>query len=179
MKKFHSDNKLKNSINTKFVLEQLFIAVALSVMFGLGWGIGLLATQDIHTNKTVQDLFAALFVIITAFHGLFIFIMHCVRSKEVRTVWRQWLFIVSGKKFNELTTSLFVTKHNKPVVRVTASSCTAMASIKQEKETITEKTFESMKTKSKKECVMSVETTFIENKNEKKMLELEVKQSQS
>ena len=47
--------------------QQLIIAVTLSVLFGLGWGIGLLATQDIHTNKTVRDLFAALFVIITAF----------------------------------------------------------------------------------------------------------------
>ena len=80
-------------------------------------GIGLLVTQDIHTNKMEQDLFAALFVIITAFHGLFIFIMQCLRSKEVMNTWKQWFFYVSGKNFNYLT--VFATKHNKPVVRVT------------------------------------------------------------
>ena len=69
----------------------------MSILFGLGWGIGLFATQDIHTNKIVQDLFAALFVILTAFHGLFIFIMHCLRSKEVRNTWKQWVFNVTGK----------------------------------------------------------------------------------
>ena len=114
-KNFQSNIKLKNCHNIKFGREQLIIAIALSVMFGLGWGIGLLATQDIHTNKTVRDLFAALFVIITAFHGLFIFIMHCLRSKEVRTVWKRWFFNVSRKDFNEFSASVFATKHNKSV----------------------------------------------------------------
>ena len=59
------------------------------MLFGLGWGIGLFATQDIHTNKTVQDILAALFVVFTTFHGLVIFIMHCLRSKEVRNTWKR------------------------------------------------------------------------------------------
>ena len=177
-KKFQSNIKSKNDVNIKFVREQLIIVTTLSVMFGLGWGIGLLATQDIHTNKTVRDLFAALFVIITAFHGLFIFIMHCLRSREVRTVWKRWFFNVSGKDFNELTSSLFASKRNKPVVRVTDTSCTAMASIKQEREIITETTLDNMKTESKIEGVLSTETTFIEDQNEKKMLEVEEKRYQ-
>ena len=178
-KKFQSGVKQTNNINIKFVREQLIIVTTLSVMFGLGWGIGLLATQDIHTNKTVRDLFAALFVIITAFHGLFIFIMHCLRSKEVKSVWKRWFFNVSGKDFNELTTSLFATKRNKPVVRVTASSCTAMTSFKRERETTTETSLANIKTESKIEGVMSVETTFIEDQNEKKMLEEEEERYQS
>ena len=89
-KTFQSDIKTKNNNNIKFVRQQLSIAVTLSIMFGLGWDIGLLATQDIHTNKTVQDLFAALFVIITAFHGLVIFIMHYLCSEQVTITWKQW-----------------------------------------------------------------------------------------
>ena len=116
-KNFQSNIKSKNSIKIKFVCKQLIRAVILSILFGLGWGIGLLATQDIHTNKMERDLFAGLFVIITAFHGLFIFIMQCLRSKEVMNTWKQWFFYVSGKNFNYLT--VFATKHNKPVVRVT------------------------------------------------------------
>ena len=89
-KTFQSDIKTKNNNNITFVRQQLSIAVTLSIMFGLGWGIGLLATQDIHTNKTVRDLFAALFVIITAFHGFLIFIMHYLCSEQVTITWKQW-----------------------------------------------------------------------------------------
>ena len=89
-KTFQSDIKTKNNNNIKFVHQQLSIAVTLSIMFGLGWDIGLLATQDIHTNKAVHDLFAALFVIITAFHGLLIFIMHYLCSEQVTITWKQW-----------------------------------------------------------------------------------------
>ena len=68
----------KKQENISFIRQQLIIVATLSVLFGLGWGIGLFATQDIHNNKIVRDLFAALFVIVTAFYGLFIFIMHCL-----------------------------------------------------------------------------------------------------
>ena len=68
----------KKQENISFIRQQLIIVTTLSVLFGLGWGIGLFATQDIHNNKIVRDLFAALFVNVTAFHGLFIFIMHCL-----------------------------------------------------------------------------------------------------
>ena len=66
-----------------FIYKQFTKAITLSVMFGLGWGIGLSATQDIHTNKTVRDMFGALFVITTVFHGLFIFMMECLLSNDV------------------------------------------------------------------------------------------------
>ena len=176
-KNFQPEIKSKKSTNIKFVREQLIIVTTLSILFGMGWGIGLLATQDIHTNKTVRDLFAALFVIITAFHGLFIFIMHCLRSREVRNVWKRWFFNVSGKDFNELTTSVFATKHKKSVIKVTNPLHTTVASIKRERETITDTALASMNTESKVECVMSAETSFIEddNENEKKMLEIEEK----
>ena len=106
--------KSKNDKGKKsFVCQQLVIITTLSILFGLGWGIGLFATQDIHTNKTVQDLFAALFVILTAFHGLFIFIMHCLHSKEVRYTWKQWVFIVTGKDISQFSSSTFSRKHKK------------------------------------------------------------------
>ena len=86
--------------NISFIRRQLIIVTTLSVLFGLGWGIGLFATQDIHKNKIVRDVFAALFVVVTAFHGLFIFIMQCLRSKEVRSVWKQWFYRITGKDFS-------------------------------------------------------------------------------
>ena len=103
------DDKGKKS----FIRQQLVIITTLSILFGLGWGIGLLATQDIHTNKTVRDLLTALFVIMTAFHGLFIFIMHCLRSKEVRNTWNQWVLNVTGKDISQFSSSTFTHKHKK------------------------------------------------------------------
>ena len=176
-KTLQSDIKAKKNNNITFVRQQLIITVTLSILLGLGWGIGLLATQDIHTNKTVRDLFAALFVIITGFHGLFIFIMHCLRSKEVRNTWKRWFYGATGKDFNELTSTAFFTKQRKDVPGTTDSSHTT---IRQQGESVTETALESMKTESKIEGIVSAETTFIEDQNEKKMLEAEEeKQCQS
>ena len=169
-KTFQSDIKTKNNNNITFVCQQLSIAVTLSIMFGLGWGIGLLATQDIHTNKTVRDLFAALFVIITGFHGLLIFIMHCLRSKEVRNTWKRWFYGAIGKDFNEVTSTAFFTKQRKDVPGTTGSSHTT---IRQQGKSVTETALESMKTESKIEGIVSAESTFIEAENDKKILETE------
>ena len=166
-KNFQSDIKTKNNKNITFVRQQLIITVTLSIMFGLGWGIGLLATQAIHTNKTVRDLFAALFVITTAFHGLFIFIMHCLRSEQVRNTWKRWFSSITGKDFNDVTSSAFSNKLKKRVPGTTDSLPIATSSIKQVGESVTETALESMKIKSNIEDIKSAETTFIE----KKMLE--------
>lgn len=100
------ETRSKDKKNQKsFLKQQLLVAITLSVLFGLGWGIGLLATNDIYTNKTIRDLFASLFVLITSFHGLFIFIMHCLRSKDVRSIWKKWLFGITRKDFSEFTSS--------------------------------------------------------------------------
>ena len=110
--KKQSITKKPNEVRT-FLYQQLVRAIVLSVLFGLGWGIGLFATQDIHTNKTVRDLLAALFVVFTAFHGLFIFIMHCLRSKEVRNSWKRLFFVVTRKDVDELTSSTILRIHQK------------------------------------------------------------------
>ena len=104
--------KARSEIHT-FLRQQLVRAIVLSVFFGLGWGIGLFATQDIHSNKTVQDILAALFVVFTAFHGLLIFIMQCLRSKEVRNSWKRCFFGVTGKDISELTSSAVLNKHQR------------------------------------------------------------------
>ena len=112
LRKKQSTTKSRNKVCT-FLHQQLIGAIVLSILFGLGWGIGLFVTQDIHTNKTVQDGLAALFVVFTAFHGLFIFIMHCLRSKEVRTTWKRLCFVVTRKDISELTSSTFLRIHQK------------------------------------------------------------------
>ena len=100
--------KMEKKTKSKSIFKQQFlIAITLSVLFGLGWGLGLLVTEDIYTNKTVRDLFASLFVILTAFHGLLIFIMHCLRSKDAHDVWNKVFFGVTGREFTEFSSSTF------------------------------------------------------------------------
>ena len=78
--------------------QQFMIALTLSVLFGLSWGLGLLATNSLYDVVEIRDTFSALFVLLTAFHGLFIFLMFCIKSKEVRGVWKAWLSKATGNR---------------------------------------------------------------------------------
>ena len=82
------------------------IAIILSVMFGLGWGIGLPATQALYTTA-VRDTFSVLFILLTAFQGMFIFILHCVRSADVVNQWKKWSSCVTRGKSEDITTFIF------------------------------------------------------------------------
>ena len=64
---------------------------------GLGWGFGIPATQGVK-NVAVRTLLQALFIIFTAFQGLFIFIMQCLRSQIARSQWWKWYNGITGHK---------------------------------------------------------------------------------
>ncbi|XP_019853766.1 PREDICTED: adhesion G protein-coupled receptor L2-like [Amphimedon queenslandica] len=89
-------NNVKTKKESRILKQQLMIAITLSILFGLGWGLGLLVTEDIYTSKTVHDVFSSIFVFLTGFHGLFLFVIYCLRSKEVRFVWKNVLFCKKG-----------------------------------------------------------------------------------
>ena len=86
-----TSNNSKEQKMSKFLKIQFGISIVLLLLFGLGWGVGLLATQDIHSSQEVRGVIAGLFIFITAFHGFFIFVMQSLRSKEVRSSWRNWI----------------------------------------------------------------------------------------
>ena len=60
-------------------------------------------------------MFAALFVIITAFHGLYILIMRCLHSKDVINGWKKCFFGMTGKHSSEFALSILPHKHQKQV----------------------------------------------------------------
>lgn len=95
--------KADNNKTSTYIRHQIVVAIALSTLFGIGWGIGLFATSNAYKQKAVRDLFAALFVILTAFHGFFIFLMHCVRSTDVRKQWKRWLYRATGRNVLDFT----------------------------------------------------------------------------
>ena len=71
------------------VKENFLIALGLSILFGLGWSIGLLASSDLH--DAVRRPAEWVFTVLTAFLGVYLFVLYIVRSAEARKVWKQWL----------------------------------------------------------------------------------------
>ena len=69
--------------------ESLWVAIGLSLLFGLGWGIGLLASSRLPSYLRI--LFEWLFTLLTAFQGLVIFAIYCLRAADVRTFWMRVL----------------------------------------------------------------------------------------
>lgn len=94
-----SPEKIKAHV---YIRRQLMLAIVLSVLFGLSWGVGLLATQSAYKGNQIyiRDIFAAVFVILTSFNGFFIFLMHGVRSEKARNEWKRWFKMVTGKNFD-------------------------------------------------------------------------------
>ena len=97
----HAGKSEKSGVSAR---QQLMIVITLSVLCGISWGIGLLATDQIG-SRVAQKIFATVFVILTSFHGLFIFILHCARSKDARREWGRWFYKVTKKDFSDITTS--------------------------------------------------------------------------
>ena len=93
--------------------QQFVIALTLSILFGLGWGIGLPATQQVQNVTGVRETFATLFVLLTSFQGFFIFFMHCIRSPDIRKDWMRCFKRTTRQDFSETSTSGIVAKKGK------------------------------------------------------------------
>ena len=76
--------------------KQLIISVTLSILFGLGWGIGLAATQSLRVNF-LRFSFQIIFILLTAFQGLLLLVAYGIRLKKVRMTWLKWVYIVLGQ----------------------------------------------------------------------------------
>ena len=116
------DNK-KSKMQAK-LRRQFIIALNLSLLFGLGWGVGFAATTSIGNVGVVATL-QAIFILLTSFQGIFIFIMQCARSEDARKEWARWVQVLTrnqiswdekSKKFkrgSDRTTSVELTKRSK------------------------------------------------------------------
>ena len=77
--------------------KRLLLLVTLSLLFGLGWGIGLFATNSLPVHW-LRFSFQIIFVVLTSFQGLFIFILYGIRVLKVRRVWLKWFYILSNRQ---------------------------------------------------------------------------------
>lgn len=78
----HKQKGAKGALRSKFVG-----ALSLAVMFGLGWGFGLLATS--YPVQAITITFQSIFSIFVGIQGILIFIIHGVRNPDASRVWKQ------------------------------------------------------------------------------------------
>ena len=76
--------------------ENFMIALGLSILFGMGWAVGLLASSDI--PPAVRYPAEWIFTLITALLGVYLFLLYVLRSAEGRGVWKRWLLCQSKRK---------------------------------------------------------------------------------
>lgn len=82
---------IKEKNNLKELRKLIVIGTSLSVMFGLGWAFGLLASiPDQVISITAQIIFG----VFVGFQGVLIFILHGLRSADVRKQWKRWMYKV-------------------------------------------------------------------------------------
>lgn len=83
------NNPKKNSVqlSNKMYKQNLVIALSLSVMFGLGWGAGLLATSSPFEGVTLT--LQIIFSIFVGAQGILLLILHGMRNSNVLKAWKR------------------------------------------------------------------------------------------
>ena len=92
-----SNKSMKTEHQGSQVRQQFRNAIALSLLFGLGWALGLPATEGID-SISVRTAIQVLFIIVTAFQGLYIFIMQCLTGSnavEAKKEWKRWFYFIT------------------------------------------------------------------------------------
>ena len=79
------------------------IALGLSLLFGLGWAVGLLASSDL--PDAVRYPAEWIFTLATAFLGVYLFVLYVLRSPEARKLWQLWICCQFKRKPNLISTS--------------------------------------------------------------------------
>ena len=69
--------------------ENFIIALGLSLLFGMSWAVGLLASSDL--PGAVRYPAEWVFTLATAFLGVYLFIFYVPRPLEGRQFWKRWL----------------------------------------------------------------------------------------
>ena len=88
----HNAEKSGNAdkINVK---RQLFIAMMLSVLFGLGWAFGLIGSSSLPSGVSITGQY--IFSIFIGFQGVMIFFLYAVRSTDAREEWKRWWYRIT------------------------------------------------------------------------------------
>lgn len=96
----------KSKSDFKMLRSNFFTAISLAVVFGLGWGFGLLSTR--YSSNVVSITFQVLFSITVAAQGGLLFVFHGVRNPDARRAWKR-----SVQRLTSITTGIKATSSSK------------------------------------------------------------------
>ena len=74
--------------------KQAMLLLTLSLLFGLGWSLGLAATRSLPITA-LRTIFEFAFIVLTGFQGLYIFLLYGVRLRKVRLIWLKWVYMIT------------------------------------------------------------------------------------
>ncbi len=91
IRRFYRNIKMNYSERNRMkeVRNLIVIGTSLSVLFGLGWVFGLLAQIP---QPILSSIAQYIFSVCVGFQGTLIFVLHGLRSADVRRVWKQWFY---------------------------------------------------------------------------------------
>lgn len=88
-------NKNEKMSSTAKKMKKAFIALVLTLMFGIGWIFGILGSDE---GNAPSILIQFVFIIIVGCHGLFVFLLYPCRSKDARDQWKKWCYYVTCRR---------------------------------------------------------------------------------
>ena len=88
-----ADHKKGHKVDT--IKKNIVIALTLATIFGLGWGIGFAATSG--PIRQLTFAFQIAFSVLVGLQGTLIFVLHGIRNKDVRMLWKQCFARIGGK----------------------------------------------------------------------------------
>ena len=83
--------------------ENFMIALGLSLLFGIGWAVGLLASSDL--PSAVRYPAEWVFTLTTAFLGVYLFVLYVLRYPEAHRLWKRWFLCQCNRKKGVLFSS--------------------------------------------------------------------------
>ena len=88
----HGTKKDGKESKMKRLMKKAIITLVLAIMFGIGWIFGILSSIPVAAFSIPARV---LFVIIVAFQGLLIFLLHPCRTKDAHEEWKKWFHILT------------------------------------------------------------------------------------
>lgn len=99
----HNTAHSKDAGLRKLFKRNFVIAVGLAIVFGLGWGLGLIATSSSEEGVTLA--FQIVFTIFVALQGLLLFAFHGIRNEDARQLWKEWCYAACVKSYKAYSAS--------------------------------------------------------------------------
>ena len=89
--------------NLKKLKENLWVMTVLSLLFGVSWVFGLLATAGL--LDYIRLTFDIVFTVLASLQGVLVFLLYCMKYPECRQLWKNWMLCRFTKRSQLVTSS--------------------------------------------------------------------------